>query len=436
MNDRLLTMDAAIVGGGLAGLTAAAYLAKAGLRVVLFEKAHALGGRATTEIKQEFYFNLGPHALFQHGEAVQILRELGVPFSGRRPGASGGYAILHGEKHTLPGGLVSLLTTSLFGLAGKLETAKLLGAIQKFDARAVDDLSVAQWLEREIQQPTVRDLVQALFRVASYANDPARQSAGAALAQLQMAFGGGVLYVDGGWQTLVDGLRKVAEEAGAQIVTSARVAAIEHDQQVRGVRLETGEFYPAASVVVAAGPTAAASLLAHPEQTPLPTWAQTALPIRAACLDLALKSLPQTHVTFALGIDQPLYFSVHSAAAKLAPAGGVLLHVAKYLPTGVDSDPKAILELEALTDLLQPGWRAQVVHRRFLPGLLVSHGLTTAAQGGLKGRPGPVVPGVAGLYVAGDWVGPAGSLTDVSAASARQAAELIIGARRELSAAA
>ena len=141
-------------------------------------------------------------------------------------------------------------------------------------------------------------------------------------------------------------------------------------------------------------------------------------------------------MTFALGIDQPLYFSVHSAAAKLAPAGGVLLHVAKYLPTGVDSDPKAILELEALTDLLQPGWRDQVVHRRFLPGLLVSHGLTTAAQGGLKGRPSPVVPGVAGLYVAGDWVGPAGSLTDVSAASARQAAELIIGARHELSAAA
>ena len=40
------------------------------------------------------------------------------------------------------------------------------------------------------------------------------------------------------------------------------------------------------------------------------------------CLDVALSSLPDKDALFALGVDRPLYFSVHSAYAKLAPNGG------------------------------------------------------------------------------------------------------------------
>ena len=54
-------MTTAIIGGGIAGLTAAAYLARAGRRVTVFEKAQAIGGRARTEIKNGFAFNIGPH---------------------------------------------------------------------------------------------------------------------------------------------------------------------------------------------------------------------------------------------------------------------------------------------------------------------------------------------------------------------------------------
>lgn len=39
-------VDVVIVGGGMAGLAAAAYLARAGKTVTLFEKAVNLGGRA------------------------------------------------------------------------------------------------------------------------------------------------------------------------------------------------------------------------------------------------------------------------------------------------------------------------------------------------------------------------------------------------------
>jgi phytoene dehydrogenase-like protein len=159
--------------------------------------------------------------------------------------------------------------------------------------------------------------------------------------------------------------------------------------------------------------------------------AEAARPVRAAVLDLALGSLPRPRATFALGIDEPLYLSVHSAIADLAPSGAALVHVMRYLGGGMDPDPAATeAGLQGLLDLVQPGWRGRVVHRRFLPDLVVSNALVTAAGGGLAGRPGPAVPGVPGLFVAGDWVGAEAMLADASAASARRAALLILEARR------
>jgi len=141
---------------------------------------------------------------------------------------------------------------------------------------------------------------------------------------------------------------------------------------------------------------------------------------------VALSRLPRPRATFALGIDQPLYLSVHSAVAKLAPAGGATIHVAKYLDPDVSPDAKFDeRQLEGVLDLIQPGWREAVVDRRFLPSMTVYHALVTAAQGGTAGRPGPAVPNVANLYVVGDWVGPQGLLADASLASAKQAARLI-----------
>jgi len=424
--------DVAVIGGGVAGLAAAAFIARSSRSVRLFEQSHALGGRAQTKLQDGFYLNVGPHALYRGGRGIEVLRELGVEPRGRVPSVSGAFVVKDGVKHTFPAGAVSLLTTSLFGLSAKLETARLLASIGKIDANRFMDVSVREWLDQTLTHREVKDFVLAALRVATYTNAPDLVSAGTAIEQLQKASETGVLYLDGGWQTLVDGLREAAVGAGVIIETGARVEAVRRNATgaVEGVRLSDGRLVGATTVIIASSPSAALRLVEDADRTSLKQWADQSMPVRAACLDVGLSSLPIPKAKFAVGVDRPLYLSVHSATAQLAPEGGALIQTAKYLPPEhSDSAEEVERELEGLLDLVQSGWRDAVVYRRFLPDMIVMNAAPLAGRGGARGRPGPAVPDVSGLFVAGDWVGSEGLLVDASLASAKEAAELILAAQ-------
>ncbi len=98
------------------------------------------------------------------------------------------------------------------------------------------------------------------------------------------------------------------------------------------------------------------------------------------------------------------------------------MHVAKYLPQGYTDPAADRQELEQLLDLVQPGWQAEVVEQRFLPALTVAYGVVSAENGGYGGRPESKVASLDNVFMAGDWVGSEGMLSDAALSSARQAA--------------
>jgi phytoene dehydrogenase-like protein len=410
-----------VVGGGLAGLVAACEAARAGAQVTLVERLSEPGGRARTRDDRGFRFNMGPHALYKFGAGMGILRGLGIEPAGKVPATSGTLARRRGRLHALPGGFASLLSTGLFGAGAKLEAARWLTALGRMDAAAYDSVSIASVLGEQVRHEAVRDLAHALVRVTSYCNDPERMSAGAALRQIQDGLRG-VLYLHGGWRSLVDALRAAAVRAGVVLRTGTRVDRVEHDGRAREVVLANGARIPARAVVLAAGPAEVSALVDGGHHPELARHAKGTVAVRVASLEVGLARLTRPRRLFALGIDEPTYFSVHSAWADLAPQGAALVYVARYLAPDEPAERAGLeAELEDLLDAMQPGWRDHVVTKKLLRDLVVVHELPRASAGGLAGRPAARVAGVDGLFLAGDWVGPVGMLADGALASGRDA---------------
>lgn len=440
-----------IVGGGLAGLAASIYLARAGRRVTVFEKRRALGGRAITQLRHGYRFNLGAHAFYRAGTGAAVCKELGVPIPGVVPKPKA-IALIEGDERRLPTTILSLLGTSLLSLGGKTQLAWALWKIRGgVDAGS---LTLREWLDANLGDPRARQVLAALIRLATYSDHADAASATLSLAQMRVALRG-ALYVHEGWQRIIDSMHSTAISSGVNFVTSSRIVGIDCDGgAVRAVRLGglevdadrmdtqaiaypemtpeqvDGARLPADTVILAVDPPTAAELAGDAGAS----WAN-ARPVTAACLDVALRTLPNPKRTFALGIDEPHYFAVHSTWAQLAPKGGALVHTVKYRREQTATDVEIEGErtrrdataaaderaLEALLDRMQPGWRDVLVHRRFLPSMTVSNALATPAAP----RP-PVKTSVRGLFIAGDWVGDEGLLSDAALASARAAAKAVL----------
>ncbi len=412
--------DVIIIGGGLAGLTTAVYLARVGRQVTILEKSAHLGGRATTQTCQGFHFNLGPHALNGNGEALKILAELNVPFTSGSPDVPGTLLDKAGQLYPLPLSPGTIMKTQLLDWREKLALTQIMTRLVRTDPETIANLSWQEWLARQTDSPAVQDLLHTLNRITTYINAPDLMSAGLFLRIFQMSLRKGVLYVDGGWQVLVDGLRQRAEEAGVVMETGVRVTAVHETDHHVEIILDDASSLIAGTVLLAVDPKTAASLC--PSKL-LDKQAETAVPVRAATLDVALTTLPQPQNLLALGVDEPTYLSVHSAVAKLAPKGGALIQVARYLsPEENGSDFRG--SLENLLELMQPGWRQHLVHQRFLPNMVVANRTPLAVEDGLNGRPDVALTNR--IYLAGDWIGTAGWLAEASFSSAREAARRIL----------
>jgi phytoene dehydrogenase-like protein len=73
-----LKYDTVIVGGGIAGLTAAAYLSRAGRSVLLVEKQPKVGGLVQTFDRNGVFFDTGLRSIEDSGIVFPMLRQLGI----------------------------------------------------------------------------------------------------------------------------------------------------------------------------------------------------------------------------------------------------------------------------------------------------------------------------------------------------------------------
>jgi phytoene dehydrogenase-like protein len=422
----------------MAGLTAACFLARAGLQVTVFEKAPVLGGRAAaTRASDGFIFNRGIHALYTGGAASRTLEELGIAYGHGTPKET---FVLDGrELRPFPTSPSQFLRTDLLGAGDKLALVRFFATLGRVKPRELAGTGVQEWLDQKVRLPSLHRLMVSLAYPLVYTSALDLVSAEVFVDKFQRALKHPVHYIDGGWRVLVDGLRAASEKAGAHIISDAHVESVEiSGGRARGVHLRDGSVVRASAVVVATSPRDAAKLVDGGGHPVLRKVVDGLIPARVACLDVALGRLPSPDVPVVQDLVGPRFMTAQSLYSKVAPEGGALIYTFKQLDPRRPGDPREDeRELEDLLDAAQPGWRDVLVDRQYLPRIEAVGALPLATEDGFAGRPDAEVPGIAGLYLAGDWVGPEGFLVDASVASARRAARLLedkLPSRRKLTA--
>ena len=395
------SVDVVVVGGGIAGLAAALQAARLGSSVCLLD-AHDLGGRARSDERRGFTFNRGPHALYDRGAGRAALASLGVPVTGAKAPLTGARGLRDGALHVLPTSPWSLLTSDLVSPAGRVALARVLLSLPRAVTPDLVAASAREWITGATRRPDVAAVVEALVRLSTYSADPDSLSADAAVAQLRLSTGG-VSYLDGGWQSIVDGLATAARAAGVEVRTGDAADGLEPGPESVAVTTGAGPVDARAVVVAAGGPADVGRLL--PGMVP----DDLGPPVTATCVDYGLAAPPP--VRFVLGIDDPVYLSQHAPDARLAPPGKSVVCALRYRAGGRDA-AEGLDRLLALAGV-EPD---AVEERRVLASMTVAH--TQPRPGsGLDGRPGVRVPGSDRCFLAGDWVGDTGLLGDAALAS-------------------
>lgn len=422
--------DVVVVGAGLAGLAAAATAAAGGSSVLLVDP-HPAANRAGTDQVGRFRLNRGAHALYRRGAGRAVLRRLGVPVQGKLPPLTGALGRRGDVVDRLPLGPVSMARSQLVPPRGLARLGKVLAGMPRWRPARLADRTAAAWFDDLGLAGEAREVVEMLARTATYVADLDRVSADLAAGQMRSATAGGVLYLHGGWSSLVDGLAGAGEGHGVERLVAAARSVEPDGGRVRVTIGRDGDerVILAAAVVVAAGtPESCASLLpARPA-----AWAGLGPPVRVSCLDLGLDTVPD--VGTLLGLDRALYLVRHSPPARLAPAGGAVVHAMRYLKA--DEEPtvggwRAELEEHCRLAGLEPD---DAEEARYLHRMVACGALPTPESGGLAGRVGVADTGLDGVFVAGDWIGPDGHLADAALATGetagRRAAKAAAGTGR------
>lgn len=277
----LFMKKAVVVGGGIGGLSAAIRLAGAGYGVTILEQQAELGGKLQRVRLGGYTFDRGPSTITMRHAFESVFAAVGrrmedyVSFVRLEEGtrnifADGQIVDVSSRLSEMEAQIAQYCPEDAIALRSFMaESGKLYRLAEKhfmnrllLDWKSKADPRLAVALLRVRPFVTLERLLRRYFRhrntlalfgrYATYVgSDPARApSIFAMLPHLETMLG--VYQVQGGTYAIVDGLRRLAEELGVEVVTSSKARRIVvRNHRAAGVEADTGNY--SADVVVANG---------------------------------------------------------------------------------------------------------------------------------------------------------------------------------------
>jgi phytoene dehydrogenase-like protein len=372
-----------IIGGGLAGLTAAISSAEQGADVRLLEAHAELGGRARST-DGPYKANLGPHALLCNSPFWAWLGERDLLPPSARPRLSGFRFRWRDEIRRVPAVGAAVAALRLRGRNAPVEADFRTWAGDQVGHEAADQIARSAG-------------------ILTYHHDPGELSAAFVwepIMRAVLAAPPTTRYPIGGWSTIVTRMQQRARALGVAIETGRHLTEL-----------------PDAPVIVATELRDARSLLGAGEEL---DW----LSGNSVCLDLALEHRRGDPYVVADLQESGWVERFTAADRSLAPAGEELIQAQMPIRPG-ESPESAGQRLEQLLDASFADWRGRERWRR----RQVMTGRTGALDPpGKTWRDRPAIDRGGGVFLAGDMVAAPGCLSEIAWASGVEAARLALHA--------
>ena len=382
-----VTLDAVIVGAGLAGLTAARTLADAGQDVVLLEASDGPGGRVRSDLVDGFRLDRGFQVLLT--SYPDVSRQLDVDALDLRRFDPGSLVWIHDRLHAvgdpirMPRRILDSAVAPVGSLADKARLARLLLRLRRADPRALlrgPDRTTLEALRAEGFSATI---IERFFRplIGGIQLDPELGASSRMFEVVLRCLAVGDSAVPAaGMQAIPDQLARRLPDGVLRLNTT--VTSVDDGS----VTTSTGDVVRGRHVVVATEGPAAASLLGLPEVASR----------AASCVWFAAEQPPFAQKLIALdgsNTGPALNVSVMTNVAPEYGPGGAAL-IAAACPGRADADLEP-----AVRQQLRGWWGAQVDQWSHLRTDVITHGQPAS---GPPFHPKQPVRLRDGIYVCGD----------------------------------
>lgn len=440
------TMEIAVIGGGLAGLTAAAYLSQApGIRGVLFERSPQWGGRAFTYEKTGFTLNYGAHAIYgiDRHTIGKLEKELGLSITSRQVDKRKVMYEKGDQVTPAPLDFVNLVKTDVLSAGQKVrfaaEIAAMIANIHQLRKYATLGDYLAESNNGEDLKELWEHLVCSNFFVSP---EDARRVPGHVIADYYhnlFLSQKPVNYILGSWAVITNQLKD-------KIQASTRWD-LALQEGVDSIRYENGKYVLTTKnreqafdrVIFAMPVQQVVKLLKGTPWEPFMAPYESNTATEVLVYDVGLSKVVCRPFSYISDMNQKMFITDVSATDHtLVPEGGQLLQGVAYLSDetiGGDTDRRAYLDdrqaqMEALFDRHYPGWREAVAVKRMSKKAMVQSVKNVAGNKLLPNRIDSVP-----FYFCGDGCFGKGELAERAFSSARAAAqlalqELLVGAAR------
>lgn len=250
-----------MIGGGLAGLSAAYFLSAYREEVILLEEEKDLGGLASSYARGYFIEKFYHHIFSSDVFIQQIIKELGLLEKLEWRTASIGYYI-DGKIHRLNTPLEILRFKYLSFFDKVLLVRAVLSARQLKDPFVFDDVPATRWVIEKTNRSVYENFFEPLFKgkFGSYSDISAAWLLSRIKLRSNRTFKGERLgYLRGGFQQLIDKMAEKIESRGCEMRRGCEVKRLViENNKVEGV--ETTEGFIASDNVIITTPSLSKAL--------------------------------------------------------------------------------------------------------------------------------------------------------------------------------